>query len=114
MNTKTKTKWTPGPWELNPCEDDNGHECLAITSDNRPGYVAGIHCADGVVLSLNGTDLANARLIAAAPELAEFVQRVGQRRPEGYSSAAALQVWAASIQSEARAILARLNGGQSV
>jgi hypothetical protein len=63
MNAYTKGPWTIG----DESEDNAGQRTLGITSDNRPGYICGIHCADGV--DLDCIDRANARLIAAAPDL---------------------------------------------
>ena len=64
MNTPT-----PGPWEVEP--DDEVPEAerwtdIQILKEGH-GYIAGIHCAEGV--HLTSEDFANARLIAAAPEL---------------------------------------------
>lgn len=51
-------KHTPGPWQM---YADNGISCLVGPTDTP---IARVHCGDSV---------ANARLIAAAPELLDFV-----------------------------------------
>lgn len=56
---------TPGPWEIDEESEDNaGQTALSITSDNRPGYICGIHCAEGVELDV--IDRANAAFIVRA------------------------------------------------
>lgn len=64
---------TKGPWLVDEeAEDNAGQITLGITSDNRPGYVCGIHCAEGVDLDV--IDRANAVLIAAAPAMYEALK----------------------------------------
>jgi hypothetical protein len=65
---------TPGPWEvdLDNREDDEAGECIAIVKEGH-GYIAGIHIlptADEYeTIKFTDEDRANARLIAAAPDL---------------------------------------------
>ena len=59
---------TPGPWYA---EVDQGSAALFIRSKQQELAVARV--SDSVI---NGRDRANARLIATAPELLEFVQQI--------------------------------------
>jgi len=59
-----KTPWTPGPWILTPCGDILGNR--NTRTDN--GLVAAM-CSD----RKDAEGAANARLIAAAPEMAEVL-----------------------------------------
>ncbi len=55
---------TPGPWQLyadTPSTEPNWH---IVTNDSRMRIIANVHIEPG-----NAVDLANARLIQAAPEL---------------------------------------------
>lgn len=65
------TKHTPGPWIFyadTPSTDPNWH---IVTTANRMVVLANVHIEPG-----NETALANARLIAAAPELLEQLQEM--------------------------------------
>lgn len=66
-----KHTFTPGPWQCYadlPSTDENWY---IVTSENRMRVVANVHIEPG-----NPTDAANARLIAAAPELLEALQGI--------------------------------------
>lgn len=83
----SKTPWTPGPWEACGREDymDDG---IVILGDDRRIAVANTE--------------SDARLIAAAPEMAEFIQRY-------------IDVWKAGtgtiyLIEEAESIIARIEG----
>ena len=79
----TTPKWTPGPWAYTLEEDERGAYC--DIHDHNIKLVA--HCADET----------NARLIAAAPEMADWIQRNLHR---GQSNDFDI----------GRALLARING----
>jgi len=68
-----RAKHTPGPWQSRWQEatDDSAHPIIAIETCEGAGDVAGIHYA-----SRDGEDEANARLIAAAPDLLTALQAV--------------------------------------
>lgn len=75
--------WTSGPWVPGHFADD-GHkcDCRYILSENYMGAVATIHVGNGELVGEGGNDApplkeaqANARLIAAAPELFEALER---------------------------------------
>jgi len=69
MTTKTKAQHTPGPWEIRPFEGVYGvfskedNEVPVATTDYGGDMLEGADC--------QLTQEANARLIAAAPELLE-------------------------------------------
>ena len=77
-------KWTPGPWSINHFVDIRGPE-------NQP--IA--------LLSASVQTKANARLIAAAPEMAELLEIMAERAPGHIST---------RHGDKARALLARING----
>lgn len=63
------SKHTPGPWQFYadvPSTDPNWH---IVTNASRMRVLANVHIEPG-----NETDLANAKLITAAPELLEAAQ----------------------------------------
>lgn len=61
---------TPGPWRVLDGVADGGGICIGPEIDG-----VGAHCT----INFNGGDSeANARLIAAAPELLEFVYRIAR------------------------------------
>ncbi|WP_322038365.1 hypothetical protein [Burkholderia cenocepacia] len=64
-----KIKHTPGPWQFYadlPSTDPNWH---IVTNASRMRVLANIHIEPG-----NETDLANARVITAAPDMAEILE----------------------------------------
>lgn len=66
------SKHTPGPWVFyadTPSTDPNWH---IVTTANRMRVLANVHIEPG-----NEMDLANARLIAAAPDLLDALQQYG-------------------------------------
>ena len=62
------TKWTPGPWRINKEDDWGGVE---ITSESRVGMIEIAMLAVTFRGNIGKEQRANARLIAAAPELYE-------------------------------------------
>jgi hypothetical protein len=84
------TPWTPGPWEI------SGQKTIRTKRhDGRlDGWVARANWQNGV---------ANARLIAAAPEMAEVLERM----------AAPFAKWDDGALPEALALLARIKGEAS-
>lgn len=61
------TKHTPGPWIVE--EDNDTHGTYGI-NQTEPG---GIYVAETIAVSNEGEELANANLLAAAPELLAMV-----------------------------------------
>ena len=92
---------TPGPWELRP--DDMGGLSSLVFPAKQPHPVAGVTG----YYSGNGERLANARLIAAAPELLEALQRLSAQcerlRLPGETESDA--------ERTARAVIAKATGG---
>jgi hypothetical protein len=62
----TERKWTPGPWDIS-YDNDTGpnDDCFHEWMDVGPAKITGQY---------RGRDLANARLIAAAPDLYEALE----------------------------------------
>lgn len=72
------TEHTPGPWIFYadlPSTEPNWH---IVTTANRMRVLANVHIEPG-----NAMDLANARLIAAAPDLLAVVERLVTEAPVG-------------------------------
>lgn len=87
---------TPGPWRRKLSANDYG--MIAATDGSRmSGYrsVASVHGQDD-----EAEMEANARLIAAAPTMYEFIQRIERGDPFGIASPA----------TAARALLANIDG----
>jgi hypothetical protein len=65
-----ETKWTPGPWRVNKYGSVGAGEtgALPIVAEVQPIYGADLRY---------GSHAANARLIAAAPELYEALEAIG-------------------------------------
>lgn len=74
-------KHTPGPWQFYadvPSTDPNWH---IVTNASRMRVLANVHIEPG-----NEVDLANAKLIAAAPELLDAL-KLAEQWLEGWASA---------------------------
>ena len=102
------SKHTPGPWEVKPYAWQRGNVSVFAPKFGRAPYgacVAYTPCSDGV----GGAEgaLANARLIAAAPELLEALKRIDEMcaAPPNFSDA--------TMQEIARAAIAKAEGGQT-
>ncbi|WP_143322750.1 hypothetical protein [Candidimonas nitroreducens] len=81
-NTEQRAGHTPGPWIYyadTPSADPNWH---IVTTANRMRVLANVHIEPG-----NGMDVANARLIAAAPDLVDALRVAYSdiRRLPGYT-----------------------------
>lgn len=63
--TKEMSNFTPGPWAKETCPDGD----IVITNENELTSVAVVHSH-----KFNDLTIANARLIAAAPELLEALE----------------------------------------
>jgi hypothetical protein len=90
---RVETKFTPGPWQFyadTPSVDPNWH---IVTNASRMRVLANVHIEPG-----NPMDLANARLIAAAPELfatsEALLEKIGH---------------ICGIETERRALIAAIN-----
>jgi hypothetical protein len=71
MTTKTKVEYTKGPWSYTKIENDGYHEPAKVLAHDKETLVADCFCLNG--LSSEESE-ANARLIAAAPELLEALE----------------------------------------
>lgn len=71
-----KQNFTPGPWKVMYATSPKAGECtLAVwPADTVDGYVGSPICKVSPEHLMNETDEANARLIAAAPELLEALK----------------------------------------
>ena len=92
---------TPGPWVCQPAEDDGS---ICIVGANLGGLVGAAHCWP-TEIDAGGSDRvrANARLIAAAPELLEaLTAMVALLEDDGWS-------WPQQL-ADARALIAKIEG----
>jgi hypothetical protein len=92
--------WTPGPWPIE-YDNDTGHDDSGFSA----WYLVGPARVD-IGFGQTKIAAANARLISAAPEMAEVLERLvvmldRQERPGGLSDTRVV---------EARALLARIRG----
>lgn len=99
---------TPGPWRVDPehwgdVQDANGHEICAVFDENDQGEQWKI---GGTITATTREGWANARLIAAAPDLLAALEAImnARWRPEGMSEENA---------DRARAAIARATGASS-
>lgn len=107
----SKTPWTPGPWRVDPRYPGD-----VQTADSRfeictPWHVemTGHACAPQGEPISNETAKANACLIAAAPEMAEFAEKVVSISNGGVDTVAFL-VALNRLAKEGAALLARIRG----
>ena len=71
-----ETKFTPGPWKIDPMTP------LHILQEGTERGVASIsHFSNVDVEKTYAANIANARLIAAAPEMYEALSRISHRAP---------------------------------
>ena len=110
MNTtKTKPTHTPGPWIV----DDKHIHCakgltLPYGQEPETDVIVEVNtdCHEGGIL--RGTDKANLRLIASAPDLLAALKEIAERGPlDGYGSVNALRLRLVATQSIARAAIAK-------
>ena len=72
MGKIIKTQHTPGPWRIGYYRPADGDEALAVWSESiKEGEKGHPVCLVSTVKKMDERDEANARLIAAAPELLE-------------------------------------------
>lgn len=99
----SENKWTPGPWDFGPATNYSGYyiaprgllPTLGAVEDGK-----GIH-----VFNFPGKTEANARLIAAAPELAEALENLTRVYSSSYSRDVRETAW-----DKARAALTKARG----
>lgn len=87
---------TPGPWSLD--DNDLRDEAQMVLADRT-----GCSIADVFLQGRGGECEANARLIAAAPELLDALIRVRDNNRKGVTGAAAREAWAAANAAIAKA-----------
>ena len=94
----TDTAHTPGPWNLVWWGNEEYPYPLSVLADRNSAWVA----RGGSVSSE-----ANARLIAAAPDLLDELQNIANASPHTWDDPSDFQGWA---QSRARAAIAKAKG----
>ena len=104
-NAVTVPGFTPRPWEVDVCETHA--KLFGHREKTGPHLITEIPLvAEHIVQRVEG--VANARLIAAAPELYECLENIGSLdRQELLSDP---EYWGNKIVSEARAVLAKARG----
>lgn len=88
MSANETRGWTPGPWRVAPLSDYPDSTAINVDAGRR-GYICEAGHWD------NALAVANARLLASAPELAELAERVAEHfrdtdSPLGEAARAAL------------------------
>ena len=63
--------WTPGPWTVYYTPDGRPHQIDALNGRKGPGGITSVTRWGGIMSPSSEEGKANARLIAAAPDLAE-------------------------------------------
>lgn len=104
----SNTPWTPGPWWAEPSRDEyeNGRAIIAARTDCGPlpgNPTRGMVAFTSELLEEKESEYdANARLIAAAPEMAAFIQKYVDAWRSGTGTV--------YLIDEAEAILASIEG----
>lgn len=91
---------TPGPWTVIHCLEE---DATYISSPQEHGYLASVHRVSAYE--------ANARLIAAAPELLAALRRILECQPSEFATKEDLWLNRGEIESLARIAIAKANGG---
>lgn len=110
-----KTQHTPGPWTIDVWDYSHANpprkELNVQSATLLLATVAWDEGKENPFTVQNETAQANARLIAAAPDLLEALQEIAERGlVEGYNSADALRLRLVATQSIARAAIAKATG----
>jgi hypothetical protein len=93
-------KHTPGPWIVVEGEDDNGNACFIVDCQDGLNF-------DFAIATLHGSDdQANAKLIAAAPDLLEALADLCYCVGAAYGES--------HVYKEARAAIAKATGEKEV
>ena len=98
-----KTTWTPGPWRVfeNRHPTTQGEPWGVVESKAHPAGGAGQLPAGLKVTWTGAQGRANARLISAAPEMAELLESVEQRLWSGEPRAVEIRTLLKRIRGEA-------------
>ena len=103
MNTHT-----PGPWSVENCRNEDGSKFLSINGQGPLGsWLAEIQAGniDGKPADTGPLHLANARLIAAAPDLLEALRYLDDAINEP-----SLKIDLVAASNRARAVIAKAEG----
>ena len=111
---KTNTEYTPGPWKVEECYNIDGSKFLTINGQGPHGaWLADIQAGliNGHPADVTEKHLANAYLIAAAPELLAALRGLmtqAVKDAEKYAEDGAEPIWA--WISDASDIIAKAEG----
>lgn len=112
------SKHTPGPWRIrkggnigNMIEGQSGLKAHPFDDGWRGVALFQCCCASPLATEQEANAIANARLIAAAPDMLGFCQRVAATKPVMATEAELLKRWLAMI-TEAKAVIARATSGE--
>lgn len=104
------TRHTPGPWEAKGYTRPDGQGDLQVgRAEVGPRCITALAISQGDTPSAFSEQEANARLIAAAPDLLDFVRRWENEMTDG-GVLDALQGWKREFAEEARTVLAKVDG----
>ena len=106
LTERTMSKHTPGPWIVaeDQVGDDDGNTIADVTLFNE------WNTTEGIVTKEMPWE-ANARLIAAAPELLEFVEDVAEGLDTG-GNPGHLEDAVENLEERAQCIIARIKGDE--
>ena len=96
----TQATHTPGPWELQERPSTSDHEPIKAANGDFVAYALRQLRTEDAAIPVDPTERANARLIAAAPELLEALQVIA---PDFY-------LLPTRVQAIARAAIAKATG----
>jgi hypothetical protein len=104
-----ETKFTPGPWMYGPAH--NYHGFYVAPTNTLPTLAAVVTCGQNIAIKCHnfpGSTEANARLIAAAPELYKAANEALELLLGGYSTKEGREYLAQDIEDARRLLEAAL------
>jgi hypothetical protein len=103
MTTQTKTVHSPGPWKAEKCFGGDGFDYVIFSGGSMIASTMGTEYIN------EETDIANANLMAAAPEMLEALERA---LPCCWLMATSGHADAVAIHEQVRAAIQKARGGQ--
>lgn len=102
-----KAPWTPGPWDVTTVDHSSGGSGASPSTLFRVAFPSHKDFTGHVADKCHGDSYANARLIAAAPEMAKLLRKIADRKWNSLTQGCNA---ISDAQREARALLSRIEG----